>query len=250
MNIFFTLFRRELGGYFSSLNGYVIISSALVLVGACFSDLVVRLNTHPTDMTLPTMFFSSWYFWLIMLLSSPLITMRSFAKEKSNGTYETLMTAPVNDWQVLMSKFCGALFFYAMIWMPVMFSMLILRMYIDNALIVSIPGVFTSYFRVLVVGMLYMAIGCFSSAVTKSQIVAGMLSFTLGMGVFMLGYRSFFENTETNQLVELMSRLSVAAYVEECSRGIIDTRPLLFALTLTFFFLFVTYQVLQRRRWK
>jgi ABC-2 type transport system permease protein len=122
VKVFRTLLRRELGVCFGVLNGYVIVSAALFLVGVCFYDLVYRLNTQPTDMTLTEMFFFSWYFWLILLLSTPLITMRTFAHEKSTGTYETLMTAPVSDVEVLLSKFCGALFFHAIIWLPVFIS--------------------------------------------------------------------------------------------------------------------------------
>jgi ABC-2 type transport system permease protein len=155
VKVFKTLLRRELGVCFGVLNGYVIVSAALFLVGVCFYDLVYRLNNQPTDMTLTEMFFFSWYFWLILLLSAPLITMRTFAHEKSTGTYEILMTAPVNDIQVLMSKFCGALFFHAIIWLPVFISMLLLRFYINNPLVVNITSIITTYFAVLMVGALY-----------------------------------------------------------------------------------------------
>lgn len=250
MRVFNTLLRRELGVCFGSLNGYVIVSAALLLVGVCFADLVYRLNASPTDMTLTEMFFSSWYFWLIMLLSAPLITMRSFANEKSMGTYETLVTTPVSDIQILMSKFCGALFFHAIIWLPVMFSMLLLRMYISNPLMVSIPSVFTTYLGVLLVGAFYMAIGCFGSAITRSQIVAGMVSFTLGMGVFMLSYKALFVTPQSGEFAQLMTKLSLVDYMQDCSRGILDTRPLVSIIMGTTFFLFLTYHLLQWRRWR
>ncbi len=250
MQVFNTLLRRELGIYFGSLNGYVIVSTALLRVGVCFSDLVMRLNMEPTDMTLTEMFFSSWYFWLIMLLSAPLITMRSFASEKSSNTYETLMTTPVTDIQVLMSKFCGALSFHAIIWLPVMLSMLIIRFYVNDAKVVNIPAVFTTYFAILLVGALYMAIGCFSSSITRSQIVAGMISFTLGMGIFMLSYKALYIMPDTGPMLQLLTKLSLADYMNDSSRAILDTRPLIFIGSLTFFFLFATYHILQWRRWR
>jgi ABC-2 type transport system permease protein len=250
VKVFKTLLRRELGVCFGVLNGYVIVSAALFLVGVCFYDLVYRLNNQPTDMTLTEMFFFSWYFWLILLLSAPLITMRTFAHEKSTGTYEILMTAPVNDIQVLMSKFCGALFFHAIIWLPVFISMLLLRFYINNPLVVNITSIITTYFAVLMVGALYISIGCFGSALTRSQIVAGMVSFTLGMGIFMLSVNVLFVVPDPGPISLILAKVSLADYMRDCSRGILDSRPFIFLVTSTFLFLFLTWRVLEWRRWR
>lgn len=249
MRVFNTLLRRELGVCFGGLNGYIIVSAALLLVGVCFYDLVCRLNAEPTDMTLPEMFFGSGYFWFIFLLSAPLITMRSFANEKAMGTYETLMTAPVSDAQVLLSKFFGALFFHAIIWLPVIASMLLLRLYINNPLVVNLTSVFTTYLTVLMIGALYMAIGCFCSAITKSQNVAGVLSFTLGMGIFMLSY-NLSRDTQSSEMMNLLTKFSLIDYMNDCSRGVLDSRPFIFLLTTTSFFLFLTWRILEWRRWR
>ena len=92
MQAYLTLVRRELGGYMNSLTGYVIIASVLLLLGFSFTDMLVKLNATPTYVPLTELFYSSYYFWLILLLTAPIITMRSFALEKFSGTYETLMT--------------------------------------------------------------------------------------------------------------------------------------------------------------
>ena len=160
------------------------------------------------------------------------------------------MTTPVTDIQVLMSKFCGALSFHAIIWLPVMLSMLIIRFYVNDAKVVNIPAVFTTYFAILLVGALYMATGCFSSSITRSQIVAGMISFTLGMGLFILSYKALYIMPETGPMLQLLTKLSLADYMNDSSRAILDTRPLIFIGSLTFFFLFATYHILQWRRWR
>jgi len=95
-----------------SLTGYVIIASVLLLLGISFTSILSILNDNPTDVPLTELFYKSYYFWLILLLTAPVITMRSFASEKGSGTYETLMTTPVSDLQVVLAKFTGTLLFY------------------------------------------------------------------------------------------------------------------------------------------
>src|SRR5687767_4654708 len=100
MQVFFTLLRRELGTYFHSMTGYVIIAAVLGLLGLSLIDTLSALSSEATDAPLTEAFYSTFYFWLILLLTTPVITMRTFALEKFSGTYETLMTAPVSDLQV------------------------------------------------------------------------------------------------------------------------------------------------------
>ncbi|MCX6905676.1 MAG: ABC transporter permease, partial [Verrucomicrobia bacterium] len=122
-----TLVRRELGSYFVSWTGYVVIAAALFLLGLCFVSLIQALNTEPTDQPIMELFYSTYYFWLILLLAAPIITMRSFALEKFTGTIETLMTAPVSDLEVVLAKFSAALIFYMLIWLPLVALGLIVR---------------------------------------------------------------------------------------------------------------------------
>src|ERR1044071_2338959 len=112
MHVYLTLLRRELGSYFMSLTGYVVIASVLLLVGVSLVDVLAKLNANPTELPLTEFFYITLYFWMVLLLTAPVITMRSFALEKFSGTYETLMTAPVSDLQVVLAKFSGALVFF------------------------------------------------------------------------------------------------------------------------------------------
>jgi len=244
------LLRKELSSCLGALSGYAIIASALFIVGVSFVLLIKQANDIPTDMTLVEMFFCSWYFWIILVLSTPLITMRSYAQEKSQGTYETLMTAPVTDLQVLSSKFLGSWIFYAFTWLPVTVVLLLLRFYIKDSAVLNNTDIFTCYFGILLIGALYIAIGCFSSSLTKNQIVAGMLSFVLGMGLFLIFYSSLFLKADSGTLFCLMGDLSLISYMIDYSRGIWDSRALVFVVTMTFLFLFLTYQLMSWRRWR
>ena len=120
MSIFWVLLRRELASYFFSLTGYVIIAAITFLTGESFVGLINGLSNDPWPMPVTQMFFSSFYFWMIVLLSAPVLTMRLFALEKATGTFETLMTTPVGDLEVVAAKFAAAFLFYAIMWLPLL----------------------------------------------------------------------------------------------------------------------------------
>src|ERR1043165_948301 len=132
MRGYLTLVRRELGGYFISMSGYVLLSATLLLIGVSFAILAQLLNTDPSDVPITELFYKAQFFWLVLLVVSPLITMRSFAQEKHSGTYETLMTTPVGDAQVVLAKFTGALLFYLVLWVPLLACVFIVRYYSND----------------------------------------------------------------------------------------------------------------------
>src|SRR6185295_5861422 len=112
---------------FVSWTGYVIIGIVVFLLGLCFSLLLEALNGEKQEQPLMELFQVSYYFWLILLLSSPVITMRSFAHEKFAGTFETLMTTPVSDLQVVLAKFSASMIFYLLTWLPLLACVLVVR---------------------------------------------------------------------------------------------------------------------------
>ena len=118
MQAYLTLTRRELAGFFVSMTGYVIIAGAVFLMGMSFVDLLVLLQGEPTPVPVTQLFYSTDYFWGILLLAAPVITMRLFALEKYSGTFETLMTTPVSDLQVVLAKFTAAMIFFMLMWLP------------------------------------------------------------------------------------------------------------------------------------
>src|SRR5258708_33446738 len=120
MHAYVTLIRREMGSYFSSMTGFVIIAASMFLLGLSFVVMLVKLQQEPTPMPITELFYITPFFWLVLLLATPVITMRLFALEKFSGTFETLMTAPVSDVQVVLAKFTAALVFYALMWLPLL----------------------------------------------------------------------------------------------------------------------------------
>jgi ABC-2 type transport system permease protein len=199
---------------------------------------------------LTEIFYSTVYFWLILLLTAPVITMRSFAFEKASGTYETLMTAPVSDLQVVLAKFTGSLVVYLITWLPLLGCILVVRSCTREPAVWDGRLLGSTFLGLGLIGCLYMAMGCFASALTRSQILAATNSFALGLTLFLLSLRSLVPAPRTGVGAQVFAYISLSEHMEEFARGIVDSRRLVFYVTLTLFFLFLNWKVVESRRWK
>ena len=250
MNVFRALVRRELSAFFQGPTGFIIIAAVMFLIGLGFLVLLSGLNGEATPMPITQVFYGTYFFWVILLLIAPVITMRSFAMERASGTYESLMTAPVGDWQVVLSKFAGALIFYMILWVPLLICSIVVRFYVGESAVLGLGTMFTSALGILMVGCLYMSIGCFASALTRNQAVAAVSGFALGAALFFTGFFSYFAGDRTDWLSQLARHISLANHMESFTRGVIDLGAIVFFLSLTGLFLYLTHKVVESRRWK
>jgi ABC-2 type transport system permease protein len=250
MQHYLILTRRELGSLFVSLTGYLIIAGAVFLMGFSFVTLILLLQGQPTQVPVTRIYFSTSYFWDILLVASPLITMRLFALEKYSGTFETLMTTPVSDLQVVLAKFTAAMIFYLLLWLPSLGSILIIRHYMSQPEAFDAGLLGSTYFGVFLLGGLFMAMGCLASALSNSQIVAAMISFTLGYSLLLLSYLPGHLPLSAAWQEDFVSYVSLPDHMNDFARGVVDTRHVVFYLSAIFLFLFLTLRVVQSRRWK
>ena len=250
MQSYLILLRRELSGYFVSLSGYVVIAAVLFLLGVSFSDILYKVTGEPTDIPLTEAFFISFYFWMILLLVAPVLTIRSFASEKASGTYETLMTSPVGDVPVVLAKFSGALIFYLLTWLPLLGYLLLVRNYSNDPSAFDARVVVSTFLGIALIGAVYMSMGCFASALTRSQVVAAILSYALGLSLFLLSLRALAVAPAAGWAVKVYSHIAMTQHMEQFARGVIDTRVLVYYASLTLFFLFLTCKVVESRRWR
>ena len=249
MQVYLTLTRRELGTFFYSWIGYIVIAGAIFLTGFGLYSLLDKLQGEAISMPITELFFN-FLFWLILLFSAPLITMRLFALEKFSGTFETLMTAPVGDVAVVLAKFTAALVFFMIMWLPLLGCVFILRYFTTGSNLVE-PGVLCSTFLgIFLIGSLYMAVGCFASSLTRNQIVAAIISFAIGAVFFLLSFLADQLAIEKTWATRVLDCIGVWRQMQEFARGVVDTRSIVFYLTATFFFLFLTCRVIESRRWK
>jgi len=251
MRIFLALMRRELAAFFFSITGYVIIAAVTLLSGLGFVVLLKALSDgRPFTATVTEMFYSTFFFWLILLLATPVITMRLFALEKSTGTFETLMTTPVGDLQVVAAKFTAAIIFYMVAWLPMLACLFIVRRFTSQAGALDAGTIGGMYLGIFLTGGLFLSLGCFASAISQSQMAAAMISFVLGVSLFSLGFLAKSIPVTAQWQSQVLSYFGLFDQMNDFARGVVDTRTVVFYVTATFFFLFLTLRVVESRRWK
>lgn len=250
MRAYLTLTRRELAAFFISLSGYVTIAAVVFMMGLSFVILIAQLQREPSPVPVTQLYYATPYFWLVLLLGGPIITMRLFALEKFSGTFETLMTAPVSDLQVVLAKFTAAMVFYMLMWLPSLGCILVLRRYITNVEVFDPGLVGSTFLGIFLLGGLFMSLGCFASALTRNQIIAAMISFTLGFSFFLLSFLADRFRSPVDWVQDIFSQVAMQDHMNDFALGIVDTRHVVFYATLTCLFLFLTLRAVESRRWK
>ncbi|HTR43492.1 MAG TPA: ABC transporter permease [Pseudomonadales bacterium] len=252
MNVFLTLLRRDLAGFFLSLTGYVIIAAVTLIIGLDFATLMSSLvnDPEPSPMPVTELFYSSYFFWLVLVLIAPIITMRLFALEKSSGTFETLMTTPVGDLQVVAAKFAAAIIFYMVVWLPLVACLFIVRHFANQTNSLDAGTVGGMFLGIFLVGSLFLSLGCFASSITRTQMVAAMVSGVLGIALMALAIWANHIDTPAGWQEQVLSSFAMFKHMDNFARGVVDIRTVVFYVSLTFFFLFLTLRVVESRRWK
>ncbi len=250
MRAYLTLTRRELAGYFLSITGYVVLAAVALLLGWSFVDLLVNLQQQPTPMPITELFFITPFFWLILVLSAPVLTMRLFALEKFSGTFETLMTAPVSELQVVLAKFTTGLLFYLITWLPLLGCLAVVRYFTNDVAALNTGLVLSTFLGITLLGAVFISWGCLASALTQSQVTAAMISLAFGVGVFLVSVLASHVQSASTWQTQLLSSLAFFEQMHNFARGVVDTRPVVLYVSLTFLFLFLTLRVVESRRWK
>lgn len=250
MRPYLTLVRRELGACYASLTGWLIIAVVQFLLGLAFVIVLQALAGKPFDVPVTEAFYNNGLFWLVMLLAPPVITMRVFAQEKFSGTYETLMTAPVGDCQVVLAKFTGAMLFFLSAWLPLLIYPVILKRFSVDLSRIDLGALAGTAVGIVLFGGLYNAIGCFASSMTRSQIVAAMNTFAIGLCLFLLSFLSQILPLEPGWQTVFLSHISMIEHLRDFTRGIVDLQRVVYYVSLTVFFLYLTQKSVESRRWK
>ena len=250
MRKFYALLAREVRSYFYSPIAYIVLVFFLLVSGVDFYFQISFMNQRTVQYTVQEAFFNSVFFWFAFVLIFPLITMRLFSEEFKLGTIEPLMTAPVRDWQVVLSKFFGALIFYVILWVPTLLYFLIFERITGKPAANSGGAYWGSYFMLLLLGMFYLSVGCLASVVTKNQIIAAIISFCAITLLFFLGLVQFILLDVSAATRDLLGYFSSLEHMGTFSRGVIDTRPIVLYFTMTALLLVLTHQAFQSRKWR
>lgn len=235
----FTIAKRELQSLFYSpiayvvLGGFAIGSSVFFIQG--FQPGRPATMRGTLDMVV----------WLLIFLA-PAISMRLVSEELRSGTYERLMTSPVNDMQVVLGKWLGALVFFCILLTPLLVQIAVLEVVAEPEL----GPIITGLLGLILVGALYLAIGVFASAWTQNQIIAFLLTvFIIAVPTF----AAFFLAEEAALkpgLRHLVLYISVNAQYQDFAKGLIDIRNFVYFLSGTALFLFLAVKLVESRRWR
>jgi len=241
------ILRRELPSLWVSPLAWVLTPVFLVLQGASYYLVVRHLSTAPelgVDAGPVQAYFGQSVFLLLsLLLLCPALSMRVFAEERRSGTIEALLTAPVTPLAVVLGKYLAVLATYVVMWSPTVLYVVILR---DTG-VVDWPVVATSYLGVIGIGAGYLALGVLMSSLTRSQLVAFLLTVGIEFGLFILGIGEYV--FEPGSLLDVSMHVSVFTQMDELSKGVVDLRRLVFDGTLVALPLFVTVRVVESWRW-
>jgi ABC-2 type transport system permease protein len=231
-----TISRREIRTYFNSPVAYIVVTVFTIITGYLFFTQL--LLEQQADMR---GFFGSMP--LLFMFLAPAITMRLLADEKSSGTLELLITMPVRDWEVVLGKFLAA--------MALVGSALALTLVFAISVRVFGPldrgPTIGGYLGLLLMGGAYVAIGVMCSAFTRNSIVAFIVSFAISFALFLFGHVVQFV---PQALQPLVSFLSISKHFENISRGVIDSRDVIYYVSVMGISLLFATLSLESRRWR
>jgi len=232
-----TIALKELNSYLTSPMAYIVTAIFLLLTGTFFttylagtgySDTSIRGFLEPGN--------------ILLLLFASVLTMRLIAEERKMGTWELLLTAPVRDTEVIMGKFLGSL--------GILVGMLILTCYYPILLLVlgdpDIGPIATGYLGLFLLGSASLAVGIFASSITTNQIVAAVVAGGILFALWFVGMaRGFAPET----VGEVLSYFSLSSHFPDFIRGVVDTRSVVYYLSITALFLFLSIRSLETSRW-
>lgn len=238
--------RKELLSYFFAPMAYIVAASFLIMNGFLFYLIIAALSQPGASSASPMgLFFGGTaLFWLYLIVTVPVITMRLGAEEKKTGTLETLLTAPVSDWEVILGKYAAAFSLYVALWLPTALYPVVLAQFGP----VDWGPVAGGYVGVLLLGSLFVSVGLFTSFLSKNQVVAAILAFAALCMLFSLSILPFLA-TET-AVKSLADYFDLWSRMQDFSKGLIDTRPVIYLLSGSVLFLALSRHALQVRRWR
>jgi len=247
------LIRREFTGYFLSPVGYVTLVFFLAATGVLFFWAVGDLTrTGSQGIEYPfERLFGHWGFWVVFTFIPPLLTMRLLAEERGTGTLETLLTAPIRDWQVVAGKFVGAVLFFVVMLTPTLVYLPVALSFDWSTRAFGIDPAYAwvSYLGLFLAGMMFLAVGLFVSSLVKNQLVAAMISLAVSLLFVAPDFAlNFFLDPDTGW-AKAAEFLSVPDHFRrDFTRGVIDTRPVVLYLSVTACCLYLTVRSLEARR--
>lgn len=182
---------------------------------------------------------------VVALFIAPMLTMRLFAEEKRQGTIELLATSPISDLQIVVGKFLAAVGLYALMILTGLLNLVLVWYYATVK--PEWKPVATGSLALLLLGSCFLALGLFVSTLTRNQIVAGILSFCLFLGIWTLGWA---DDPMAGPVMKVVAYLGLTTHMEEMVKGVVDVKDVVYYLSVIVFGLFIAQQSVESQRWR
>lgn len=232
------LARREMAGYFFSPMAYIIAALFLLSSGLWFFH---KIFVPGNEASMRPLFEAMAY---IMVFAVPLLTMRLLSDEFRSGTIETLMTAPVTETEVIVGKFLGVMCFYIVLLACTGVFLALIALYGQADLGVAVMG----YLGMLLLGSAFVAVGVFGSSMTPHQLVAAIVSLSI-LATFTI-LMQVLATHGPEPINYIAGRLNAMTYFRDFSRGVFDSRGVVYFLSATALLLFLSVKTLESKRWR
>ena len=240
----YSIYKKEIASFFNSLIAYIVIGIFLIGVGLyiwIFPDTI--LDFERADLS---PFFQSAPFVFIFLI--PGITMRMFAEEKNNGTIELLLTKPLNEWEIVLGKYLAAVTLCVVALIPTGVYFVSIYLLGDPVGNIDVASVVGSYLGLILLGCVYTGVGILTSSLTKNQIIAFALAAFICLFLFEgIDYLTYL--FDWTGFAFIITKLSLSQHYIYISKGVVDSRDVLYFLSLSLLFLLSTRLVLLSRKW-
>jgi ABC-2 type transport system permease protein len=242
----FALFRREINSFFSSLTGYVVIIVFLVMNGLFLWVFSGEFNILDSGYAnLDSMFILAPWVFLFLV---PAVTMRLFSDEKRSGTIELLFTRPLTDLQIILAKYLSGLVLVVLSLLPTLIYYVSVYNMGNPAGNIDTGGFWGSFLGLFFLAAVYVAIGLFTSALTDNQIVSFILGVLLCFIIF-LGFDYLSQLFQSGGLHNFIDGLGISHHYNSMARGVIDTRDVVYFISVISIFILFSKIVLESRKW-
>ncbi len=242
----FALLKKEINSFLNSLIGYIVIAVFLLTIGLFMWVFPGEFNIMDSGYANIDSLFSITP-WVYMLLV-PAVTMRLFSEEKKTGTIELLLTRPITEMQVVVAKYLSGVILVLISLLPTIVYCLTIYSVSFPAGNIDTGSIIGSYVGLLLLGAGFVAIGLFASSISDNQVVSFIIAFFLCL-VCYSGFEMASSISTIPYLSNILFNLGIHAHYISMSRGVIDTRDLVYFLSMIFIFLFFTRTVIESRKW-
>lgn len=245
-NSMIALLKKEIAVFLNSLIGYIVISVFLAAIGLMMWVFPITFNVFDNGYAnIDSLFILAP--WVFMFLA-PAITMRSFSEEFKNGTIELLFTKPLSDWQIIVAKYFAGILLIIISLIPTLIYFFTVYQVGSPKGNIDTGGMWGSYIGLVLLASAFVAIGIFASSLTDSQIIAFILAVFLCFVSF-IGFESIASFDLFGSFDSFILKLGINEHYISVSRGVIDTRDLVYFFSVSILFLLFTKTKLESRRW-